>query len=148
MAKKTAKIELPEHSGLMRKAESISGFPTSSLSGDFAVNPSLMSNPEVEEINPRTEEEIKNQKRAVKEMADKMGQWLYQVRMNPMQPVAPQVDPVGVKIDIIVPCFKAHKTLPRLLGSIISQTIVEDLEVTLVNDGTDEDYQDIIKKFK
>ena len=44
---KNKKIELPEHSGLMRKAESISGFPTSSLSGDFAVNPSLMSEPKV-----------------------------------------------------------------------------------------------------
>ena len=147
MAKK-AKIELPEHSGLMRKAESISGFPTSSLSGDFAVNPSLMSEPEVEEINERTEEEIEKQKRAVKDLSDKMGQWLYQVKMNPSQPVPPQVTPEGTKVDIIVPCFKAHKTLPRLLGSIISQTIVEDLEVTLVNDGTDEDYQDIISKFK
>lgn len=147
MSKKT-KVDLPEHSGLMRKAESISGFPTSSLSGDFAFNPSLMSNPDVEVINKRTDEEIAKQKRAVKELADKMGQWLYQVKMNPTQPVAPQVNPEGVKIDIIVPCFKAHKTLPRLLGSIISQTIVEDLEVTLVNDGADEDYQDIIKKFK
>ena len=146
MAKKT-KVELGEFSGMMRKAESISGYPTSSLSGDFAYNPSLTSQPEVEVINARTEEEIEAQKKAVKNLTEKMGQWLYQVRMNPQQPVAP-INPEGVKIDIIVPCFKAHKVLPRLLGSIISQTIVEDLEVTLVNDGTDEDYQDIIKTFE
>ena len=78
---------------MMRRAESISGFPTTSLSGDFAVNPSLMSNPEVIEINPRTEEEIETQKKAVKDLSDKMGQWLYQVRMNPSQPVVPQVTP-------------------------------------------------------
>lgn len=147
MAKK-GKITLPEHSGLMRKAESVSGFPTSSLSGDFAYNPSLMSNPDVKEINPRSDKQIEEQKRAIKDLSDKMGQWLYQVKMNPMQPVAPQVAPEGIKIDIIVPCFKAHKTLPRLLGSVISQTIVEDLEVTLVNDGCNEDYQDLISKFK
>ena len=51
------------------------------------------------------------------------------------------------KIDVIVPCYKAHKVLPRLLGSIICQTIVEDVKVTLVNDGDDKDYSDIVKKF-
>ena len=146
MVKKT-NVRTLECSGLMRKADSISGFPTSSLSGDFAVNPSLMSNPEVIVINKRTDEEIEEQKRSVKEMSDKMGQWLYQVRTNPMQPVT-SLSSEGIKVDIIVPCFKARKTLPRLLGSVISQTIVEDLEVTLVNDGEDEDYQDIVKKFK
>lgn len=52
------------------------------------------------------------------------------------------------KIDIIVPCYKAHQYLPRLLGSIISQTIVDDLEVTLVNDADEKDYKDIVKAFK
>lgn len=147
MAKTTKKVELGDCSGMMRKAESISGFPTSSLSGDFAVNPSLMSEPEVKVLNPRTEEEIEYQKKAVKELTEKLGNQLYQIRMNPQAPMA-SIDPKGVKIDIIVPCFKAQKVLPRLFGSIISQTIVEDLEVTLVNDGEDGDYQDIIKKFK
>lgn len=54
----------------------------------------------------------------------------------------------NMKIDIIVPCFKAHKYLPRLLGTIISQTIVDDLEVTLVNDADEKDYKDIVKSFK
>ena len=51
------------------------------------------------------------------------------------------------KIDVIVPCYKAHKVLPRLMGSIISQVIVDDLEVTLVNDGDESDYSDIVNKF-
>lgn len=54
---------------------------------------------------------------------------------------------MGQKIDVIVPCYKAHDVLPRLLGSIICQVIVEDLEVTLVNDGDEKDYSDIVKKF-
>lgn len=51
------------------------------------------------------------------------------------------------KIDIIVPCYKAHKFLPRLLGSVLCQTILDDLEVTLVNDADDEDYKAIVKLF-
>lgn len=52
-----------------------------------------------------------------------------------------------MKIDVIIPCYKAHKVLPRCLGSIISQVIVEDLEVTLVNDGDEKDYQEIVNQF-
>ena len=52
------------------------------------------------------------------------------------------------KIDIIVPCYKAHKVLPRLLGSVISQVIVDDCKVTLVNDGDEKDYKEIVKQFK
>lgn len=51
------------------------------------------------------------------------------------------------KIDVIVPCYKAHEKLPRLLGSIISQKIVNDLKVTLVNDGDTKSYKDIVKQF-
>ena len=139
--------ELETCSGLMKKAKSVSGYPTSSLSGDFAFNPSLMSDPEIKVLNPRTEEEIEEEKEAVKELTDKIGHSIYQLRVNPQQPLTP-ISPEGVKIDIIVPCFKAKKVLPKLLGSVISQTIVKDLEVTLVNDGDEGDYQDIVKKFK
>jgi len=38
------------------------------------------------------------------------------------------------KIDIIIPCYKAQGTILRTLSSIACQTILEDLEVTLVND--------------
>lgn len=51
------------------------------------------------------------------------------------------------KIDIIVPCYHAKATLPRLLGSIMCQTIVNDIDVTLAIDGDNEDYTDIVEKF-
>ncbi len=54
---------------------------------------------------------------------------------------------MGEKIDVIVPCYKAHEKIPRLLGSIISQDIVNDLKVTLVNDGDDKDYKEFVKQF-
>lgn len=52
-----------------------------------------------------------------------------------------------MKIDVIVPCYHAHKTLPRLLGSIISQVIVDDIEVTLINDGDESNYKQIVEQF-
>lgn len=52
-----------------------------------------------------------------------------------------------MKIDVIVPCYHAHEKLPRLLGSIIAQDIVSDLKVTLVNDGDEKDYKEVVKQF-
>ena len=52
-----------------------------------------------------------------------------------------------MKIDVIVPCYHAHNVLPRLMGSIISQVIVDDIEVTLVNDGDEKDYKEIVEQF-
>ena len=52
------------------------------------------------------------------------------------------------RIDIIIPCYRAHKLLPRALGSVIAQTYVDNIDVTLVNDCCDEgDYSDIVKSF-
>lgn len=52
-----------------------------------------------------------------------------------------------MRIDVIVPCYKAHEKLPKLLGSIIAQTISDEIDVTLVNDADKKDYSDIVKKF-
>lgn len=49
-------------------------------------------------------------------------------------------------IDIIIPCYNSHNTLIRCLGSILSQNNLDELKVTLVNDGG-ESYTDIIKDF-
>jgi glycosyltransferase involved in cell wall biosynthesis len=38
------------------------------------------------------------------------------------------------KIDVIIPAYKAHDTILRTLSSIIAQTILEDLTITIVND--------------
>lgn len=51
------------------------------------------------------------------------------------------------KLDIIVPAYKAHGVLHRVLGSVIIQTIVDQVKVTIVNDADDKDYQDFVKTF-
>ncbi len=52
-----------------------------------------------------------------------------------------------MNIDIIIPVFKAHKTLDRCLSSIVMQTIKDDVTVNLINDHVDETYQDIISRY-
>ena len=52
------------------------------------------------------------------------------------------------KIDIIVPAYKAQHVLHRVLGSVIIQTAVDFIKVTIVNDADENDYQDIIKPFE
>lgn len=52
------------------------------------------------------------------------------------------------KIDVIIPAYKAHKTLPRALASILSQSIIDEVEVIVANDADEHDYQDIIKTFE
>lgn len=51
-------------------------------------------------------------------------------------------------IDIIIPAYNAHKTLSKTLISVSFQTIVDDINVYVVNDGSDSDYKDIIGLFK
>lgn len=53
------------------------------------------------------------------------------------------------RIDIIIPAFKAHNTIVKTLASIIQQSVIDDIDITIVNDGCPEgDYQDIIKAFE
>lgn len=51
------------------------------------------------------------------------------------------------KLDIIVPAYKAHAVLHRVMGSVIIQTIVDQVKVTIVNDADDRDYQEFIDTF-
>lgn len=52
------------------------------------------------------------------------------------------------KIDLIIPVYKAHKTLFKLLCSIAQQEEVDKIKVTLVNDCCPEgSYKEIIKRF-
>ncbi len=52
------------------------------------------------------------------------------------------------KVDIIIPAFKAHKTIERTLCSIAIQTIVDDLNVIIVNDNSPEgSYQEFVDRF-
>ncbi len=51
------------------------------------------------------------------------------------------------RIDIIIPAYNAAATLPRTLASIASQSIVGDVDVTIVDDCSTEQYYDIIQNF-
>lgn len=54
---------------------------------------------------------------------------------------------LGIKIDIIIPAYKAQDTILRTLSSIAMQEIVEDLEVTIVNDCDGIGYQKFVDMF-
>ena len=53
------------------------------------------------------------------------------------------------RIDVIIPAYKAHGTILRTLSSIAEQTILKDVDVTIVNDSCPEgNYSDFVKMFK
>ena len=52
-------------------------------------------------------------------------------------------------IDVIIPAYKAQKTILRTLSSIASQNILDELEVTIVNDACPNgDYSKYVKMFE
>lgn len=52
------------------------------------------------------------------------------------------------KIDVIIPAYKAQKTILRTLSSIAEQTIIDDIEVTIVNDCCPNgDYKKFVQMF-
>ena len=52
------------------------------------------------------------------------------------------------RVDIIIPAYKAHGTLLRTLSSIAEQTILSDIDVTIVNDCCPEgDYSEYVNMF-
>ena len=50
-------------------------------------------------------------------------------------------------ITIVIPAFKADKTIEKTLSSINTQTISKQLEVIISCDDPDDNYQEIIKRF-
>lgn len=50
-------------------------------------------------------------------------------------------------IDIIIPAYKAQNTILRTLGSIMTQSILDKLTITIVNDADDVGYENIVKAF-
>lgn len=50
-------------------------------------------------------------------------------------------------IDVIIPCYNTRKTLPRVLSSIVTQTMIDDIIVTLSDDASTESYDDIVETF-
>lgn len=51
------------------------------------------------------------------------------------------------EIAVIIPAYKAHDTIGRLMGSIIQQTIVDKLHVYIVNDCDGTDYRYLVDDF-
>lgn len=53
-----------------------------------------------------------------------------------------------MKIDVIIPAYKAQNTILRTLSSIAEQVILDDLEVTIVNDNDGIGYKKFVDMFK
>ena len=51
-------------------------------------------------------------------------------------------------IDIIIPVYNARKTLELTLMSIRLQTIINKINIYLIDDNSSEDYKDILNKYK
>ena len=51
-------------------------------------------------------------------------------------------------IDIIIPVYNARKTLELTLMSIKLQTIINKINIYLIDDDSSEDYKDILNKYK
>ena len=50
------------------------------------------------------------------------------------------------KVSVIVPVYKVEEYLPKCLDSLVNQTL-EDIEIILVNDGSPDNSDKIIKKY-
>ena len=50
-------------------------------------------------------------------------------------------------IDVIIPCYNAHKTLERTLCSVAAQTIKEMVNVYIIDDCSEKNYNEICDKF-
>lgn len=51
------------------------------------------------------------------------------------------------RIDIIIPAYNAHDTIDKTLQSIANQTIINLLDITIVNDCSDYDYSEFVNKY-
>lgn len=52
------------------------------------------------------------------------------------------------KIDIIIPAYKAQKTIDKTVASILIQNISNDVSVTIVNDGDINNYSKTVNRYK
>lgn len=51
------------------------------------------------------------------------------------------------KISVLVPVYNTEKTLSKCLDSILKQTIINDIEIVIVNDGSTDNSQAIIDNY-
>ena len=50
-------------------------------------------------------------------------------------------------IDIIIPVYNSQQTISKTLESIYKQTIQASVEVYIIDDGSKESYDEILKKY-
>lgn len=55
--------------------------------------------------------------------------------------------PAKALISVIVPCFNSERTLPKCLDSLLKQTIANQIEVIVVNDGSTDKTQKIAENY-
>lgn len=51
------------------------------------------------------------------------------------------------KVSVLVPVYNTEKTLSKCLDSILEQTMIDDIEIVIVNDGSTDNSQNIIDKY-
>ena len=51
------------------------------------------------------------------------------------------------KISVIVPVYNTEKYVKKCLDSLINQTVKEELEIIIVNDGSTDNSEEIIKGY-
>lgn len=51
------------------------------------------------------------------------------------------------KMSVIIPLYKGRDTLGSTLHSVAMQSIIDDVEIAIINDGDKIDYSDILKRF-
>lgn len=51
------------------------------------------------------------------------------------------------KVSVAIAVYNAEKTLKRCIDSVLKQSIIEDLEIIIVNDGSTDESQNIIKEY-
>lgn len=54
---------------------------------------------------------------------------------------------MSIKISIVIPVYNVEKYLEQCLDSVVNQTIVDEIEAIIVNDGTKDNSQKIIEKY-
>ena len=51
------------------------------------------------------------------------------------------------KVTVIVPVYNTGKYVEKCLDSLINQTVKNELEIIIVNDGSTDNSEEIIKKY-
>ncbi len=51
-------------------------------------------------------------------------------------------------IDVIIPAYNAHNTIKQTIYSLLIQSFKNNINVYIINDGSDKDYHEIVEPFK